>query len=120
MTDAAAFGFALALALCLGLVARWVYGPTRAQRQHRDRQAQARDFGLLVPLITVPARQAAERGRARLVANGIRATVAQVPDGPLRVTHDGDVLRPVGGHQILVFPDDVEQATRVLHGSGSS
>lgn len=120
MTDAAAFVLALAIALCLGFVARWVYGPTRAQRQRRDRLAQARDFGLLVPLITLPARQAAERGRAQLAAKGIRATVARVPDGPLRVTHDGDLIRPVGGHQILVFPDDVERATRVLDGSGDS
>jgi hypothetical protein len=116
MTDAAAFAFALAIALCLGFVARWVYGPTRAQRQRRDQLVQARDFGLLVPLITLPARQAAERGRAHLVAHGIRATVARVPDGPLRVTHDGDLLRPAGGHQILVFPDDVEQASRLLAG----
>ena len=114
MTDAAAFVFALAIAVSLGFVARWVYGPTRMQRRQRDRLAQAHDFGLLVPLLTLPARQAAERGRARLAANGIRATVAQLPDGPLRVTHDGDLLRPAGGHQILVFPDDVERATRVL------
>jgi hypothetical protein len=120
MTDAAAFTLALAIALCLGLVARWVYGPTRAQRRQRDKLAQARDFGLLVPLITLPARAVAERGREQLVAHGIRATVAQVPDGPLRVTSDGDLLRPVGGHQILVFPDDVEQASRVLHASGGS
>ena len=120
MTDAAAFTLALVIALCLGFVARWVYGPTRAQRRHRDKLAQARDFGLLVPLITVPARQAAERGRAHLLAHGIRATVAQVPDGPLRVTSEGDLIRPTGGHQILVFPDDVEQATRVLNAAGGS
>src|SRR5947209_15617431 len=113
MTDAAAFVLALAIALCLGFVARWVYGPTRAQRRHRDRLAQSRDFGLLVPLVTVPARQAAERRRAQLAAHGIRATVAQVPDGPLRVTHDGDLLRPAGGHQILVFPNDDVRASIV-------
>ena len=118
MTDAAAFAFALAIALCLGFVARWVYSPTRAQRERRERLAQARDFGLLVPLLTLPTRQTAERGKAQLVAHGIRATVAKVPDGPLRVTHDGELLRPVGGHQLLVFPDDVERATRVLQGSG--
>jgi hypothetical protein len=120
MTDAAAFAFALAIALCLGFVARWVYGPTRAQRQRRERLAQARDFGLLVPLVTLPARQAAERGRAQLVRHGIRATVAQVPDGPLHVTSDGELLRPTGGHQILVFPDDVERATHVLDGAAGS
>jgi hypothetical protein len=114
MSDAAAFVLALGIALCLGLVARWVYGPTRAQRRRRDQLVQARDFGLLVPLVTLPARHAAERGRAHLVTHGIRATVAQVPDGPLHVTHDGDVLRPVGGHQILVFPDDVTEAARLL------
>jgi hypothetical protein len=118
MTDAAAFAFALAIALCLGFVARWVYGPTRAQRRRRDQLAQSRDFGLLVPLVTLPARSAAERGRAQLAAHGIRATVAQVPDGPLRVTHDGDLIRPAAGHQILVVPDDVEQATRLLDASG--
>lgn len=120
MTDAAAFVFALAIALSLGFVARWVYGPTRAQRHRRDKLAQARDFGLLVPLVTLPARQAAERGRQQLVAHGIRATVAQVPDGPLRVTNDGELLRPLGGHQILVFPDDVDRATRVLEAPDGS
>jgi hypothetical protein len=120
MTDAAAFVFALAIALCLGFVARWVYGPTRAQRHRRDKLAQARDFGLLVPLVTLPARQAAERGREQLVAHGIRATVAQVPDGPLRVTGGGELLRPLGGHQILVFPDDVDRATRLLDASDGS
>lgn len=120
MTDAAAFVFALAIALSLGFVARWVYGPTSAQRRRRDKLAQARDFGLLVPLITLPARQAAERGREQLVAHGIRATVAQVPDGPLQVTRGGELLRPIGGHQILVFPDDVARATQVLEGSGGA
>jgi hypothetical protein len=117
MTDAAAFLFALAIALSLGFVARWVYGPTRAQRRRRDKLAQARDFGLLVPLVTLPARQAAERGREQLVAHGIRATV---PDGPLQVTGGGELLRPLGGHQILVFPDDVDRASRVLEASDGS
>ena len=118
LQDALAPVIAVAAALTLGLLSRWVFSPTRAQRQRRERLRAAHDFGLLVPLATLGARQEAERGRARLAAHGIRATVAAVPGGPVQVTADGDVLRPPGGHQILVFPDDAPRAAQVLAPGG--
>jgi hydroxypyruvate isomerase len=66
----------------------------------RDRADVADDYGLLVPVATVPTRDDADMLREVLAANGIRATIAGAPpDGTGRAA-----LR------VLVFPDDAARA----------
>lgn len=112
---------ALLVVIALGWVSRWAMAPTRDQRRHRERARSRRDFGLLVPVLTVREREAAVHARELLEGRGIRGTVAEEPPGPVRVTADGRTLRPSGGaHQVLVFSSDADKARAVLDAGSSS
>jgi len=106
---------ALAVVVGLGYVSRWAMAPTRDQRRERARARSRRDFGLLVPVLTVRARDEAVRVRTLLEEHGIRGTVAEEPPGPVRVTADGRTVRPSGGgHQVLVFQADEPRARALI------
>lgn len=100
---------ALVVVCLLGLLSGWVFGRSSASRR---RLRERRDFGLLVPVATVPGPAEADGLRQVLAHNGIRGTVAP-SGGPVRVSRDGDV-RPAGVH-VLVFPDDADRARALLN-----
>ncbi len=53
--------------------------------------------------------------RGTLGRHGIRSTAAPMPAGPLRVSADGRVLgQDPGGWRVLVFPEDLPAARRVM------
>lgn len=99
---------ALVVVCVLGVLSGWVFGRSRAS--HR-RLRERRDFGLLVPVATVPDPAAADRLQRLLASNGIRGTVAP-SGGPVQVSAEGDA-RPPGLH-VLVFPTDAERARALL------
>lgn len=106
---------AILVAVAMGGVSRWTFSPTRAQRARREQARERRDFGLLVPVTTLPQREQAELVRDLLARHGIRGTLAVVPPGPVRVTADGYLRgREAGGHQLLVFPSDAERARELV------
>jgi hypothetical protein len=113
----ATFG-ALAVVGGLVLASRWVFSTSaRDRRMARERT----DLGLLVAVTTTPGRESAQAVAARLLAQGVRATVAPEhgPDRgqPLRVSAQGRLQpqdRSVRGHQVLVFPDDLDRARQLL------
>lgn len=95
--------FALMVLGVLLLVSRWVFAPN--YRKHR------KDYGLLVPVVTITLKTEAEAARNRLQAAGLRATI-----GPIHqkaYVKDGYATVTPPGHAVLVFPDDVDRA-RVL------
>ncbi|MGF7235636.1 MAG: hypothetical protein ACQSGP_11875 [Frankia sp.] len=84
----------------------------RAGDRGRGRRA---GYGLLVPVTTVPREADALLLRGTLRRHGIRSTAAPMPAGPLRVSADGRVLgQDPGGWRVLVFPEDVATARRVV------
>ncbi len=104
----------------LVLVLRWVYSVRRrAERLARERSR--RDFGLLVPAVTLPRASDARHRQEVLSAYGIRATLAPAmgPDHgePVIVTARGHVMpRRTGriGTHVLVFPADLDRARELL------
>lgn len=96
----AAPGLALLVALGLGALGRWVFGPPKRRTPERL------DYGLLVPATRVLSHDEAARVRAVLSEHGIRATLAQAGKG-----YDA-TGRPWPGDAtyLLVFPDDVDRA----------
>jgi hypothetical protein len=97
--------FALMCVIGLGFAGRWVFAPNI--RKHR------KDYGLLVPIVTITAKVEAEAVRDRLIAAGLRATLGE-SHAITRVSHDGFVVKQPPGHHVLVFPQDVERAKNVL------
>lgn len=86
----------------LVLLCRWTFGGSKTIAPLR-RHSGPRDYGLLVPAVTLGAPAEAEALRRRLVAHGLRSTVARSTTGP--------------GYVVLVFPVDLP-AARVLAAAG--
>ena len=111
---------ALLAVAALAVVLRWVYS-VRGRDERMRRAREARDFGTLVPVRTLPTSDAAEQVRTVLMKAGVRATVAPAlgPEHgePVRISANGYVLPrttgPVGLH-VLVFPADVAKAEQAL------
>ena len=81
------------------LVLRWAYSGRRdsllSGLTHRGRDT---DYGLLVPVAAPQSQVAGVRARQRLEAAGVRATLT----------------RTESGLRLLVFPDDLERARKIL------
>lgn len=80
------------------LLCRWVFSTSHRDRRTAQRRPQAApgsDFGLLVPVATVRAREDADLLRGVLATAGIRGTVAAAPEG---------------GLSLLVFRSDADRA----------
>ena len=71
----------LAVAL-LVLLLRWTFRRGTSVVQRRPRRGPASDYGLLVAVAEPPTFAEAELIRARLVAQGVRATLAPTTEGP--------------------------------------
>lgn len=97
---------ALGAVVVLGLVSRWVFAPNI--RGHR------KEYGLLVPVVTLTAKADAERARDRLAAAGIRATLGPSHQVAFVDAKGFATVRPPG-HHVLVFPQDATRAETVLH-----
>ncbi len=91
---------ALAAVGVLALLLRWTYGSGTPSSPRLLRSA---DYGLLATVATVPDRGEAERLRALLRSNGIRATLGSAADG---------------GSLVLVFRRDERRARDLLAPSG--
>ena len=105
----------LALATIL-LMSRFVFGTGRPRTP-----TTPADFGLLIPVATMPTRAAAEVARTLLAGHGIRATLAdqQTEAEPVRISADGRTLPPrpaVPTTDVLVFPVDAGRAAQLLKG----
>jgi hypothetical protein len=82
------------------LVLRWAYSSRRDSLLSRPVQRGAEsDYGLLVPVAAPQSQVAGVRARQRLEAAGVKATLTRT-----------DV-----GLRLLVFPDDVELARKILN-----
>jgi hypothetical protein len=81
------------------LVLRWAYSSRRdsllSRPVHRGADA---DYGLLVPVAAPTSQVSGVRARQRLEAAGIKATLT----------------RTESGLRLLVFPDDLDLARRIL------
>ena len=94
---------ALGAVVVLMLLCRWAFGTGRAASTPVRRPADAASsspaepYGLLVPVLSSPDAAEAEHVRAVLREHGIRSTA--VPTA--------------GGHEVRVFPDDVQRARSV-------
>jgi hypothetical protein len=92
---------AIVLVCLLAMLARWIFGTGRSHAAGRALPPRSgpQDHGLLRPVAELPDRAAGAALRALLSDAGIRST--------LGVRRDGSV-------QVLVFPDDEEQARRLV------
>lgn len=82
--------------LAMGLVAlicRWVFSPARTTQVRRE--ADAEDFGLLVPVTRAPSAADAVMLRDHLVSQGVRASVN-------------------AAHEVLVFQADLDRARSLV------
>jgi hypothetical protein len=71
--------------LAVGLLAmllRWTFRRGSSVVERRPRRGPASDYGLLVAVAEPPTFAEAELIRARLVAQGVRATLAPTTEGP--------------------------------------
>ena len=87
------------------LLCRWVFSTGHREQRTAKRLEKARsrgDYGLLVPVATVPRPEDAAALRSRLREAGIRGTVAE-GEAP-------------GEHVVLVFRSDVERARGLVSG----
>ena len=96
---------ALAVVVVLGLVSRWVFAP--------NIRSSRKDYGLLVPVVTVTAKSEAEQARDKLAAAGIRATLGASHQMAFVDARGFATVRPPG-HHVLVFPQDRDRAAAVL------
>lgn len=86
----------------LVLLLRWTFGHGRSFVARPARQGREGEYGLLVPVAAPDTFVEAEMIRARLVAAGVRATLAPTQDGP----------------RVLVFPTEEQVARALLLGPG--
>lgn len=94
---------ALAAAGLLVLIMRWVFRPSRPRTGAVPDASDARELGLLSVIATGLPRTEANRQRALLDHEGVRASVSRRRDG----TAD-----------LLVFSTDVERAQEVIRRGG--
>jgi len=66
----------------LVVLLRWTFRRGGSLVERTPRRGPASDYGLLVPVADPPTFAEAELIRARLVAHGVRATLAPTTDGP--------------------------------------
>ena len=97
-----AYGPVVAFAVVglLALLLRWTFRRGGSLVQSRPRVGEPEDYGLLVPVAAPATFAEAELIRARLVGQGIRATLAPTTQGP----------------RVLVFPDEERTARALLRG----
>ncbi len=95
-----AFGplVALGLVLVLVLLLRWTFSRGGSLVSRRPSAGAEDEYGLLAPVAKPATFVEAEMLRQRLLAAGIRATLAPTTDGP----------------RVMVFPADVARAGEVL------
>jgi hypothetical protein len=84
----------------LALILRWSYRRGGSLVERRARRGTEQDYGLLVAVAEPATFAEAELVRARLVAQGVRATLAPTTQGP----------------RVMVFPDEVSVARALLRG----
>jgi hypothetical protein len=97
--------FAVLVAGVLVLLSRWAFG-SKGVRHVVPRP----DHGLLVPVVRLTDRAAADVMRVRLADRGIRSTVVDAGKG-----YDAEGRPwPPGSTHVLVFPDDAERARLVV------
>ncbi|MGL5829132.1 MAG: hypothetical protein ACRC0L_06130 [Angustibacter sp.] len=89
---------ALAAMALLAFLLRWAFRRGRSLVARPIRPGAPDDYGLLIPVATAENFVEAELIRMRLVAGGIRATLAPTTDGP----------------RILVFPAEESAARAIL------
>lgn len=95
---------AIALICLLAVLARWIFGTGRSHAARTLPPVSGpADHGLLRPVAELPDRASGAALRAVLSDAGIRST--------LGVRRDGSV-------QVLVFPDDEDQARRLVPPAG--
>lgn len=88
---------ALVVVGVLALLLRWAFAHGHSLVERRPRPGTEQEYGVLVPVASPPTFVEAEMVRRRLVAAGLRATLAPTTEGP----------------RVLVFPEDADMA-RVL------
>lgn len=95
-----AFGPLIAAALIglLVLILRWSHSRGASVVAAPARQGNVDEYGLLVPVASPATFIEGEMVRKRLEDSGVRANLATTLDGP----------------RVLVWPDDVERARRLL------
>lgn len=106
------YGPTLALLVTIVLVAagRWASG----FESRRAGRADSQDFGLLVPVATVPTAEAYQL-RAVLRGGGVRATCAPASPSPTLVSWRGEILRRARARShVLVFAEDAQRAALAL------
>ncbi len=97
-----AYGPVVAFAVVglLALLLRWTFRRGTSLVAPRPKAGAPDDYGLLVAVASPPSFAEAELIRARLAAQGIRATLAPTTEGP----------------RVLVFPDEARTARALLRG----
>lgn len=91
---------AVVVVCLLGLLLRWVFGSGRSRAAATVQPTGTpADHGLLRAVAVLPGRPAANALRAVLSDAGIRSTASVLSDGRV---------------ELLVFPDDVERARRLV------
>jgi hypothetical protein len=93
---------ALAALGLLMLLLRWTFRRGHSLVAPRPRAGAPDDYGLLVPVAAPATFAEAELIRARLVGQGLRATLAPTTEGP----------------RVLVFADEARMARALLRGPG--
>lgn len=93
---------AFAMVALLVLLLRWTFRRGGSVVQRRARAGGEGDYGLLVPVAAPATFTEAELVRARLVAAGVRATLAPTTDGP----------------RVLVFADEASVARALIRSQG--
>jgi hypothetical protein len=82
----------------LALLLRWAFGHGRSLVERRSPPGSAQEYGLLVRVAAPATFVEAEVLRRRLVAAGLRATLAPTTEGPA----------------VMVFPEDAGAARELL------
>lgn len=89
---------AVAAVALLVLLLRWTFGRSRSLVARPSRRGGEHEYGLLVAVASPASFVEAELIRARLVAAGVRATLAPTTSGP----------------RVMVFPQEERAARAVL------